>query len=1025
MAGLVDLLILGGLLALVGSFFFLAWRSGVLQWLWKKRKQRKARAKANAPKDSDKSGGCFGCLIDVALSLSVFIMLVMRNANLVLLLLAALGVFWFISRMRQGKGVFGKLLTIVSDVLNIVLTVVVLLPLLWVGVRAKEEYQYVQYVRTYNLYSRSSGVSLSAQVQPWFGAWLVGNNVHPDVWAAAVRASQYCRSGVDGRPVDASVKGCIRIDPFTMLGQKSAESGNYWESVEDPTVINRTGSVTCTVSLADRWSADAAALDTKSKSWQRIAQQPGLLETYGSDLHAQAMCSPTADIGATQGQMDVFEGLMRDLIDAHYANPLLNPFVDPWDVAIAFEFTARHNAQRSDGSRDGCIATYNPGAPQWYVDQATGRANELELAFHTAFPGKYPSDTLVPLDQLVQLPSGEFTWDPAKVDSPLLPAFMHKPYAGSYTVRRIVPGERIPNSWGVHGNADYVDVESWNGTDVQAQDDRTIVAMFPGIAIPGEDGIGGYYVLVKGTGVWSHWVARYLHLENVGRADGAIDMGGVIGQENVSFVHTHLVLMWCADPDSRASGCVDVPFLSTISREDWPSDFYPGNDNPELALPADTDLWTPLGAVPPSWEHETWGATGSPGVAGISSTGVSTRTLLGDPVLDWVAEVASLGWPAISEYSVLPGSDPRVAIDDQTGSLDLVFDTQKIAAFVPSLGSDMKLIVTIVSTESLYTRGLLAQVVPPVDLVRDPAIEWIVEPRQKTLAVVVPLEAAELWATLGLKDDLDSSKAFEQVLAFGLETAENLLSGKSLDGDVVWRAAQARLVSAGTFKAGNIPTLDELVVLPRLLAIWQDISALLYHILDLLLVALQHIGVAQNVLPEDVLEAGLSILNAPLIELELPPFPMAWSPDDSRGTDYLWPGVVATEVPESSVAEEPQLVEQPLYAPDTVSGWPLVPAGVQRVITGTIALVPPWEPKKPLPVVATLGGEVSLSGQIVRITNAHTHVVVQYSGLSSIAVKDGDIVRHGDVLGYADASGIQYSVLVNDAQVDPVDTLGE
>ncbi len=135
-----------------------------------------------------------------------------------------------------------------------------------------------------------------------------------------------------------------------------------------------------------------------------------------------------------------------------------------------------------------------------------------------------------------------------------------------------------------------------------------------------------------------------------------------------------------------------------------------------------------------------------------------------------------------------------------------------------------------------------------------------------------------------------------------------------------------------------------------------------------------------------------------------------------------------------------QELDIPDYPIDQVAGWPLaVPAQVVRTFAerqaqnpdqGSIDIRPFDGGEAPLPVYATLGGEVNVNratvmGLRVQITNRPARTTVVYSFMHRSTVVDGDVVRRGDLVGYIDpAVGLNYMLFVRDVQTDPASTLG-
>jgi murein DD-endopeptidase MepM/ murein hydrolase activator NlpD len=130
----------------------------------------------------------------------------------------------------------------------------------------------------------------------------------------------------------------------------------------------------------------------------------------------------------------------------------------------------------------------------------------------------------------------------------------------------------------------------------------------------------------------------------------------------------------------------------------------------------------------------------------------------------------------------------------------------------------------------------------------------------------------------------------------------------------------------------------------------------------------------------------------------------------------------------------------PDYPLDHVSGWPLaVPAEITRPFSvplaqnpdqGSIDILPTVGSEDPIPVYATLGGEVNVNratvmGLRVQVTNRPARTTVVYSFLQKSTEADGDVVQRGDVVGYIDpAVGLNYMLFVEDVSTDPTATLG-
>lgn len=157
--------------------------------------------------------------------------------------------------------------------------------------------------------------------------------------------------------------------------------------------------------------------------------------------------------------------------------------------------------------------------------------------------------------------------------------------------------------------------------------------------------------------------------------------------------------------------------------------------------------------------------------------------------------------------------------------------------------------------------------------------------------------------------------------------------------------------------------------------------------------------------------------------------PMAGQPDVNAAEQFLaWFGLPWQDL---NVAD---------YPPDEAAGWPVAtPAQITRTfaenqagnpLLGSIDILPETG-DAPIPVLATIGGEVNVSratilGLRVQITNRHTGTVAVYSGLSEAAVADGDVVQRGDVVGnLAPGMYLNYMLFIDGNQVDPAPTLNE
>lgn len=175
-----------------------------------------------------------------------------------------------------------------------------------------------------------------------------------------------------------------------------------------------------------------------------------------------------------------------------------------------------------------------------------------------------------------------------------------------YEVRRINPSTGTTNPWGVHGNVNYYALgkESWFGTDFVGTL-KQLYAPFGGTASAGHDPDGGYWVAIEGSGEWRGWFLRVIHVAEAGRVTGAIRAGDPIAKESstgTSGSHSHVILLWCEDPEGPRSTCKDVPFLAMLDRQYWPDSTYPSGDYTDRVVPGDSELLIPEGAVAPDWD---------------------------------------------------------------------------------------------------------------------------------------------------------------------------------------------------------------------------------------------------------------------------------------------------------------------------------------------------------------------------------------------------------------------------------------
>jgi hypothetical protein len=98
---------------------------------------------------------------------------------------------------------------------------------------------------------------------------------------------------------------------------------------------------------------------------------------------------------------------------------------------------------------------------------------------------------------------------------------------------------------------------------------------------------------------------------------------------------------------------------------------------------------------------------------------------------------------------------------------------------------------------------------------------------------------------------------------------------------------------------------------------------------------------------------------------------------------------------------------------------------------GSIDIAPLVADSGPVPVYATLGGEVNVNratvmGLRAQITNRPARTTVVFSFLRDATVRDGDVVQRGDLIGHIDALGVlNYMLFVSDVPTDPAPTLGD
>jgi hypothetical protein len=98
---------------------------------------------------------------------------------------------------------------------------------------------------------------------------------------------------------------------------------------------------------------------------------------------------------------------------------------------------------------------------------------------------------------------------------------------------------------------------------------------------------------------------------------------------------------------------------------------------------------------------------------------------------------------------------------------------------------------------------------------------------------------------------------------------------------------------------------------------------------------------------------------------------------------------------------------------------------------GSIDILPAVASKDPVPIYATLGGEINVNratvmGLRTQITNRPARTTVVFSFLLETTVADGNVVQRGDLIGYIDpAIGLNYMLFVQDVPTDPVPTLGD
>ena len=158
--------------------------------------------------------------------------------------------------------------------------------------------------------------------------------------------------------------------------------------------------------------------------------------------------------------------------------------------------------------------------------------------------------------------------------------------------------------------------------------------------------------------------------------------------------------------------------------------------------------------------------------------------------------------------------------------------------------------------------------------------------------------------------------------------------------------------------------------------------------------------------------------------------------------DWRWePNVNAAEQIASWLGLPWQDLNIAAYPLDRVKGSPFaVPIEITRPFSepleqnpdhGSIDLLPVSIGSEPLPIFATLGGEVNVNratamGLRAQITNRPARTTVVYSFLQETTVADGDVVERGDLIGYVNPRvGLNYMLFVKDVPTDPVPTLDD
>lgn len=140
------------------------------------------------------------------------------------------------------------------------------------------------------------------------------------------------------------------------------------------------------------------------------------------------------------------------------------------------------------------------------------------------------------------------------------------------------------NDYEVHGNRNYTGVPSWLGQDFQTDSpDKTVVSPIDGVAESGWDPKAGYYISVRGTGIYEGLHVRIIHLAGK-TAGGQINRGQSISKEGPQ-VHLHIITLW-GDGGFNASA-KDVPFSLLLTEDQKPKSKYQAGSYTELYSPGD------------------------------------------------------------------------------------------------------------------------------------------------------------------------------------------------------------------------------------------------------------------------------------------------------------------------------------------------------------------------------------------------------------------------------------------------------